>query len=257
MFRELIYCFLSNIFPVSSPPIIINSNPHLDFSQLNNSLLLHTANSSCQALLSSSSPKHQLTHQFKPVIRHDLTQQQQQTKSFLKENCKRSPLISNYLPIVSTSPKHITPQRPPFVEYTVGHVQVYNQQPRPTSLFCKTPISSSGSKQNYTQEVSSDTKRHTIGCFGNSSPINALYSIICKENGLNGSSVVSSVEENMNNAGSRAKNVQAKKGNETPIQTKRQENGTANDKIPIKMPAIRVKTPVKKGTQETGQDYVR
>lgn len=232
---------------MSSPPIIINSNPHLDFSQLNNSLLLHTANSSCQNLLSSSSSakQHQLTHQFQPVIR-----QQQQPKSF-KESSNRSPLFSNYL---STSPKRVTPQRHPFaVEYTVGHVQVFNQQPRPTSLVTKTPIASSGSKS---QEVSTDTKRHTIGCFGNSSPINALFNIICKENGLN----VSSVEENMNNAGSRSK-VQTKRSSEVPIQAKRQENGTTNDKIANKMPTVRVKTPqstpARKVAPETNPDNMR
>lgn len=209
---------------MSSPPIIINSNPHLDFSQLNNSLLLHTANSSCQNTLSSSSTTPKL---FQPVIR----QNEQPRKS----------LISHYLP--SSSPARVTPIAGAFVEYTVGHLQVFNQQPRPSS-FTTSPRT----------EIchSDDSKRHTIGCFGNSSPINALFNIICKENGINGTSVVS-VEENMNNVGrSRAKQQIPKKGHEENSNESKQ-NGTS-DKVPSKMSSIRVKTPsqtvpaVRKGT---------
>lgn len=240
---------------MSSPPIIINSNPHLDFSQLNNSLLLHTANSSCQTLLSSSPSK--LTHQYQTVIRDESTPQQ---KSFKENNNRNSPLISHYLPTASSSsPKRITPQRPPFVEYTVGHLQVFNQQPRPCSLTPKTPIATPRfdiCNENSSAQANSDTKRHTIGCFGNSSTINALFNIICKENGINGSTVVS-VEENMNNAGSRSKQQQPKNGgsNETTIQ-KRQENGTS-EKSPSTS-SIKVKpVPIRKGAQETPQDFIR
>lgn len=233
----LICCFL--LFLVSSPPIIINSNPHLDFSQLNNSLLLHTANSSCQTL---ESPR-KVAHQFQPVIKHH---QQQQQKTFFKENISKNPLTPHYLPVVATSPKRKS--HPPFVEYTVGHVQVFNQQPRPISLISIAP---SGSKQSSPpQQANTDTKRHTIGCFGNSSPINALFNIICKENGINDGT---SVGENMNNSENGSKQQQQpKKTNESV----RQEHGTSN-----KMPAIRVKTPqsvsIKKGTQEIPQENVR
>uniref|UniRef100_A0A336MFW0 CSON014288 protein n=1 Tax=Culicoides sonorensis TaxID=179676 RepID=A0A336MFW0_CULSO len=233
----MIIYFIFLIFSVSSPPIIINSNPHLDFSQLNHSLLLHTAKSSCQTSSSSSLSSQLKQNQFQPVI-------------------------SNYLPLTSTttslSPKRqilasASHQRPPVIEYTVGHLQVFNQQPRPISFTqsprtpSKTPILSQSNN------IVAESKRHTIGCFGNSSPINALFNIICKENGIHCggsanqeivSSLASLEETNMNNvSGAKKKTAQ-----------KRQENGTSD-----KTPKIRPKTPqmVSNKKNESPNDSMR
>lgn len=216
---------------MSSPPIIINSNPHLDFSQLNNSLLLHTANTSCQTSLSSPS-KYQKTHQYPslPVV--------QKKELTFKENHNRpNSLISHYLPSVVTSASPPSKQiRAPFVEYTVGHLQVYNQQPRAHSLTPKTVITP---KPEPIYQNASETKRQTVGCFGNSSPINALFNIICKENGLNNGV---SLEENMNNVGSRAKQQQ-QKTNETTTAQKKQENGQSKAPSRVKTPQNGHNTP--------------
>lgn len=48
--------------------------------------------------------------------------------------------------------------------------------------------------------------RHSFGCFGSSSPINALFSIICKENGISTSSV-----ENMSSAGRLQQSIKTSK----------------------------------------------